>query len=63
MFPSCIYDEYAISKTFLILYRNEEIILDDHIIFKISALVNIFNVSQCFLINLINYKMLFLLFL
>ena len=44
MFPSCIYDEYGVSKTFLILYRNEEIILDDQIIFKISTLVNAFNV-------------------
>lgn len=46
MFPSCVYDEYAVSKTFLILYRNEEIILDDHILFKITTLVNVFNVSE-----------------
>ncbi len=45
MFPSCVIDEYAVSKTFLILYRNEEIILDDHVIFKISTIVNAFNVN------------------
>jgi hypothetical protein len=48
MFPSCVIDDYAVSKTFLILYRNEEIILDDHIIFKISTLVNAFNVVDSF---------------
>ena len=46
MFPSCVIDEYAVSKTFLILYRNEEIILDDQILFKISTLVNAFNVKK-----------------
>ena len=44
MYPSCIYEEYGVSKTFLILYRNEEIMLDDQIIFKVSTLVNAFNV-------------------
>ncbi len=45
MFPSILHEDYAISKTFLILYRNEEIILDDCIVFKISTIVNILNVS------------------
>ena len=54
MFPSCVLDEYAISKTFLILYRNEEINLDDQILFKISTLVNAFNVSKLGLI-IINF--------
>jgi hypothetical protein len=44
MYPSSIVNEYAVSKTFLILYKNEEINLDDQIIFKISALLNVFNV-------------------
>jgi hypothetical protein len=44
MFPSCVQDEYGVSKTFLILYRNEEIILDDQIIFKISTILNPFEV-------------------
>lgn len=49
MYPSCVLDEYAISKTFLILYRNEEINLDDQILFKISTLVNAFNVINNYL--------------
>ena len=48
MYPSCVIDEYAVSKTFLILYRNEEIQLDDHMLFKISVLVNAFNVVESF---------------
>ena len=52
MFPSCVLDEYAISKTFLILYRNEEINLDDQILFKISTLVNAFNVILLYLFKL-----------
>lgn len=49
MFPSTVIDEYAVSKTFLILYRNEEIMLDDQYIFKISTLLNAFNVKLSFL--------------
>jgi hypothetical protein len=48
MFPSCVIDDYAVSKTFLILYRNEEIILDDQILFKISTIVNAFNIVESF---------------
>ncbi len=48
MYPSCVIDDYAVSKTFLILYRNEEIILDDQILFKISTIVNAFNLIDCF---------------
>lgn len=55
MFPSSVIDDYAVSKTFLILYRNEEIILDDHVIFKINTLVNAFNVSFLNATNEINY--------
>lgn len=53
MFPSCIIDEYAVSKTFLILYKNEEIILDDQILFKISSLMNAFNVNLSLLLLLV----------
>lgn len=48
MYPSCVVDDYAVSKTFLILYRNEEIILDDQILFKVSTLVNAFNLVESF---------------
>ena len=52
MFPSSVVDDFACSKTFLILYRNEEVILDDQILFKISTLVNAFNVSLILLLIL-----------
>ncbi|CAF0926939.1 unnamed protein product [Brachionus calyciflorus] len=48
MFPSTVLEEYAVSKTFLILYRNEEIMLDDHFLFKISTLLNAFNLIESF---------------
>lgn len=48
MFPSSVIEDYAVSKTFLILYRNEEIILDDQILFKISTIVNAFNIIESF---------------
>lgn len=48
MYPSCVIDDYAVSKTFLILYRNEEILLDDQILFKISTIVNAFNLVESF---------------
>ena len=60
MFPSCVLDEYAISKTFLILYRNEEINLDDQILFKISTLDNAFNVILLDLFKIkLNFKIFF----
>ncbi|XP_035217336.1 protein FAM135A-like isoform X2 [Stegodyphus dumicola] len=40
VFPACIVNGTAVSKTFQILYKNEEIILDDIIIFKVHALVD-----------------------
>jgi len=48
MYPSCVIDDYAVSKTFLILYRNEEIILDDQVLFKISTIVNAYNLIDSF---------------
>ncbi|KAG8200153.1 hypothetical protein JTE90_018935 [Oedothorax gibbosus] len=39
VFPACIVNGTAVSKTFQILYKNEEVVLDDIIIFKVHALV------------------------
>ncbi|CAL1271736.1 unnamed protein product [Larinioides sclopetarius] len=39
VFPACIVNGTAVSKTFQILYKNEEVILDDIIIFKVHTLV------------------------
>ena len=38
-FPACIINGTAVTKTFQILYRNEEVRLDDVIHFKIHAIV------------------------
>ena len=54
MFPSCVIDGYAVSKTFLILYKNEEINLDDQIIFKISSILNAFRVKILHTLFLLN---------
>ncbi|GFS85048.1 protein FAM135A [Nephila pilipes] len=39
VFPACIVNGTAVSKTFQILYKNEEVILDDIIIFKVHTLL------------------------
>lgn len=48
VFPACIVNGTAVSKTFQILYKNEEVILDDIIIFKVHALVEGDRVSLYF---------------
>ncbi|XP_077496617.1 protein FAM135A isoform X1 [Amblyomma americanum] len=40
VFPACIVNGTAVSKTFQILYKNEEVHLDDTIVFKVHALVD-----------------------
>ena len=44
-FPACIINGTAVTKTFQILYRNEEVRLDDVIHFKIHAIVEAGKVS------------------
>ncbi|XP_054722072.1 protein FAM135A-like [Uloborus diversus] len=39
VFPACIVNGTAVSKTFQILYKNEEVVLDDIIVFKVHTLV------------------------
>ncbi|XP_070396299.1 protein FAM135A isoform X3 [Dermacentor albipictus] len=40
VFPPCIVNGAAVSKTFQILYKNEEVYLHDTILFKVHALVD-----------------------
>ncbi|CAG2168147.1 unnamed protein product [Oppiella nova] len=40
VFPQCIVNGCAVSKTFQILYKNEEILLDDYVSFKVSLIVD-----------------------
>lgn len=40
VFPACVVNGAAVSKTFQILYRNEEVHLDDHVLFKLHLIVD-----------------------
>ncbi|GFR27988.1 protein FAM135A [Trichonephila clavata] len=49
VFPACIVNGTAVSKTFQILYKNEEVILDDIIIFKVHTLIEGHRVKESLL--------------
>lgn len=38
--PACVFNGVGVSKTFQILYRNEEVTLDDTIMFRAHILVD-----------------------
>jgi hypothetical protein len=40
VFPACIMNGVAVSKTFEILYRNEDVIVNDIITFRVHMLVD-----------------------
>lgn len=40
VFPACVVNGAAVSKTFQILYRNEEVHLDDHVLFKLHLIID-----------------------
>ena len=40
VFPQCIVNGCAVSKTFQILYKNEEVLLDDYVTFKVNLIVD-----------------------
>lgn len=40
VFPACVVNGTGVSKTFQILYRNEEVALDDTIMFRAHILVD-----------------------
>lgn len=50
MFPACVVNGSGVSKTFQILYRNEEVNLDDIIMFRAHILVDSHKVR--FLLNI-----------
>lgn len=45
VFPACVVNGTGVSKTFQILYRNEEVALDDTIMFRAHILVDSHKVS------------------
>ena len=44
IYPACIFNDWAVSKTFLIIFKNEEVQLDDQFNFKLSVIVDAQNV-------------------
>ncbi len=46
IYPACIFNDWGISKTFYIIYKNEEIELDDQFNFKLSVIVDAQNVIK-----------------
>jgi hypothetical protein len=46
VFPACIINGTAVSKTFQILYRNEEVPLSNTAHFKIHAIVDVGKVEN-----------------
>lgn len=46
IFPACTVDGTAVSKTIHILYRNDEVVLDDIMLFRAFILVDSHKVSR-----------------
>ncbi|XP_063586117.1 protein FAM135A-like isoform X1 [Penaeus indicus] len=46
VFPACVVNGAAVSKTFQILYRNEEVHLDDHVLFKLHLIVDAHKLAE-----------------
>ena len=46
IFPATIFNDWAVSKTFLIIFKNEEVELDDQFNFKLSVIVDAQNVKE-----------------
>ncbi|XP_076055096.1 protein FAM135A isoform X3 [Oratosquilla oratoria] len=46
VFPACVVNGSAVSKTFQILYRNEEVHLNDHMLFKLHLLVDAHKIAE-----------------
>ena len=44
IYPACLFNDWGVSKTFLIIYKNEEVELNDQFNFKLSVLVDAENV-------------------
>nr|XP_045599239.1 protein FAM135A-like isoform X1 [Procambarus clarkii] len=46
VFPACVVNGAAVSKTFQILYRNEEVHLDDHVLFKLHLILDAHKLAE-----------------
>ncbi|CAF0712583.1 unnamed protein product [Adineta steineri] len=48
IYPACVLNDWGVSKTFMILYKNEEVELEDQFNFKLSIIVDPQNITDCF---------------
>ncbi|CAF3725517.1 unnamed protein product [Adineta steineri] len=48
IYPACVFNDWGVSKTFLIIFKNEEVQLDDQFNFKLSVIVDAQNINECF---------------
>ncbi|UJR20758.1 hypothetical protein I4U23_023876 [Adineta vaga] len=48
IYPACVFNDWGVSKTFLIIFKNEEVQLDDQFNFKLSVIVDAQNIVECF---------------
>lgn len=46
IYPACVFNDWGVSKTFLIIFKNEEIQLDDQFNFKLSVIVDAQTVGE-----------------
>lgn len=46
IFPACVVNSTAVSKTFQILYRNEEVVLNDVILYKVHVIVDSHKIEE-----------------
>ncbi|CAF3536336.1 unnamed protein product [Rotaria sordida] len=48
IYPACIFNDWGVSKTFLVIYKSEEVELDDQFNFKLSVIVDAQHITDCF---------------
>ncbi|UJR28838.1 hypothetical protein I4U23_010062 [Adineta vaga] len=48
IYPACVFNDCGVSKTFMVMYKNEEIELDDQFNFKLSIIVDPQNITESF---------------
>ncbi|CAF2818752.1 unnamed protein product [Rotaria sp. Silwood2] len=48
IYPACAFNDWGVSKTFLIVFKNEEVQLDDQFNFKLSVIIDAQNIIECF---------------
>ncbi|CAF3359429.1 unnamed protein product [Rotaria socialis] len=48
IYPACVFNDWGVSKTFLIIFKNEEVQLDDQFNFKLSVIIDAQNIVECF---------------